>query len=169
MATEEPALAMVIPTKENINSINATVAVFTNGTMDEFTTVTLPKTNDTVKGSLRGPMGPCTMENLSMDNEKDMANIPLPMVDSMMARGRMDDTTGLGLVHGKVRYFYITTTTTRSSLLVVVAAVRIRVCTMKGMTNSLSHFAFFLLSCLYYRRTTIQGRMEKWHGAWPWI
>jgi hypothetical protein len=46
--------------------------------------------------SSSGLMVPCTMENLSMDNVRVMANIPLVMAVNTMEPGGMVDTTGSG-------------------------------------------------------------------------
>ena len=42
------------------------------------------------------------MENLSMDNDKDMESIDLQMVGNMLARGMLAAILDLVLVHGKV-------------------------------------------------------------------
>jgi hypothetical protein len=95
-------LAMAIRTRENTNLINAMVAVSIDGTTAASMTACLVKTNDMARASLPGPTVPCSMENLSMANEKAMDNIPLVMGVNTMDLGRMDGMPDLERVRGKM-------------------------------------------------------------------
>mmetsp|Transcript_29880 Transcript_29880/g.56062 ORF Transcript_29880/g.56062 Transcript_29880/m.56062 type:complete len:162 (+) Transcript_29880:476-961(+) len=93
---------MEIRTKESTNLIRDTEKECTSGMMVVYMMANSWRTNDMAKVDSPGRMVLFMMENLSMDKEKDMANIHLPMVDSTKDLGRMDDMMALERVLGKM-------------------------------------------------------------------
>mmetsp|Transcript_30407 Transcript_30407/g.46804 ORF Transcript_30407/g.46804 Transcript_30407/m.46804 type:complete len:142 (+) Transcript_30407:721-1146(+) len=101
-ATDAPPFPTATPTKANTNSINATDVACTVGTTAASTTAPFRKTNVTVTASSIGRTEPSSKESSSTDNDKDMANTPLPTEDNTKVDGRMAGTMDLGHVRGKM-------------------------------------------------------------------